>query len=125
MRSATIGSLTEDAFPRLAVTPMRTTRLCVQLVCTALQRSSELAHVRPFSSTCATLIGPERVSLAAKVRCATPEKLPLHGLVPLLLQVAVPCLPTCSSQFIVTGMGPVAVGTGIVVGEDQTFVVLL
>src|SRR4051794_8288672 len=63
-RSATIGSLTEAAFWRLPLTPIRTTMLCVQLTCTELQRSTELAHCTPFSETWATWIGPDRASAA-------------------------------------------------------------
>src|ERR671911_977036 len=76
-RRATGGSPTEFEFAMLPLTPIRTTMLCVQLACAALQRSTELAHCSPSSQTCATLIGPERASVAANARW-TDVNSPVH-----------------------------------------------
>jgi hypothetical protein len=115
-RSATTGSLTPVAFISAPLTPMRTTRLCVQLVWTVLQRSRSSAHGSPFSSTCATLIGPERASLALNARWTVP-KLPLHLLPPEVEQVLPFSVPLVSAQLSVTGSGPAFGATGIVVGD--------
>src|SRR5687768_13098218 len=88
-RISTIGSLTDEAFSRLPLTPIRTTRSCVQLVWTELQRSSEFAPSRPFSEILASMIGPDRSELAPKTRWMTPN-VPLHLLPPPVLQVSPP-----------------------------------
>ena len=88
-RISTIGSFTDEAFARLPLTPIVTTRLCVQLVCAALQRSSEFAPETPSFEIVAILIGPERAAEAENARCTVPNE-PLHlfpPVVPQLLQL--------------------------------------
>src|SRR3954454_8825596 len=119
-RRATTGSLTEAALARLPLTPIRTTRLCVQLIWTELQRSRAFAHWTPFSHTSAARIGPERTSSAANARCTEPKD-PLHLLPPDVLQELPFSVPLVSAQSIETTIGPAAGATGIVVAELQRF----
>src|SRR5215213_5733486 len=114
MRRVTSGSLTPVAFCSTLVTPICTTRLCVQFACTAPHFSNEPPTGSPFSSTCATLIGPERVSTAPKVRWTVPNEA-LHLLPPAVEQVLEPTVPFCSSQSSLTSTGPAAAATGMVV----------
>src|SRR3954454_9146084 len=113
-RSVTSGAVTDVAFDRTLLTPICTTRLWVQLACTALHFSNEPPTGRPFSSTCATLMGPERVSTAPKERWTVPNE-PLHLLPPAVEHVLEPTVPFCSSQPSVTSKGPAPEVTGIVV----------
>src|SRR5437763_1643738 len=76
-RIETGGSFTLCASARLPCTPIRTTRLCVQLVLPPPHIWNELAQKAPFSQIWASLIGPERVSVALKDRCTTPN-VPVH-----------------------------------------------
>src|SRR5919199_3261145 len=118
-RRATTGSLTEAAFARLPVTPMRTTRLCVQLVWTVLQRSNEFDHCTPFSNTWASWIGPDAVLDALKARCTVPNE-PVHLFPPPVLHALPAWVPLVSAQPSVIGMAPAPGATGIVSGEFQT-----
>src|SRR4051812_15314116 len=107
----------------LGLTPMRTTMLWVQLVCTAEHRSSEFAHCTPFSRTWATWIGPDRGSVAPKARWTTPKE-PAQGLLPPFLQVFPPVsVPFVSAQSSLTSAGPAPGASVNVVGELQTCVV--
>src|SRR5262245_21104361 len=118
-RSATTGSLTDAALPRLALMPIRTTMLWVQLVCTELQRSTALAHWMPFSQTWATWIGPERALVAPNARCTVPND-PMH-LLPLPVLQVLPCsLPLVSSQSTRTSEGPAPTGS-VSAAEFQSF----
>src|SRR5262249_60633474 len=112
-RSVTSGSLTLVAFPRLRSVPI--------LAITAWHGAevahcaSEFAPGDPFSQSCASRIGPVRSSLALKARWTFP-KLPLHGLLPLLLQATLPpglrC-PAVSSHESSISTGPSPGFTGI------------
>src|SRR5919199_5145841 len=115
-RSVVGGSVGRLSFSRLARTPIRTTRLWVQVA----QRSSALAHFRPFSHTSATLMGPDRDSVAPNARWTVP-KLPVHGLLFFVEHVLFLILPAVSAQSSVTGTGPAPEATGIVVGELHSF----
>src|SRR3954454_21198785 len=122
-RRDTAGSLVEDARPRLPWTPTVTTRLCVQLVCTALQRSTELVRT-PASLTCSERIGPERAVVALSARWTSP-KVPTH-LLPLPVLHALPfSVPFVSAQSIVTAIWPAPTATGIVVAVVQSRETLL
>src|SRR6476469_3335985 len=85
--------------------PTRTTRLCVQLVLTLLHIWNEFAQNDPFSEIWASLIGPERGSVAMNARCTVP-KVPVHLFPPPDLHVLPPWLPIVSSHLSSTGTGP-------------------
>jgi hypothetical protein len=98
-RSVTTGSFTLWAFCRFGVRPIRTTRSCVPPVW------NEFFQKVPPSQIWASLIGPERGSVALKVRWTTPKE-PWHGLLPPFLHTWPPTLPLVSSQCSSTGTGP-------------------
>src|SRR4051812_36006904 len=111
-RSSTIGSLMLFATSSAGGSPIVTTRLCVQLVSTVLQRWNESAPGTEFSETVKSWIGPERASLAENVRWTVPNE-PLQGVLFLFVQTFVPTVPLRSSHFSWIGTGPAAGSTGI------------
>src|SRR4051794_40781808 len=90
-RRLTIGSLSLEEIwsPKFDLTPIFTTRLWLPPCW------SELGQGVPFSESCASLIGPERSSLAEKWRWTTP-KLPVQPCP--LVQSVLPTLPLVSFQ---------------------------
>src|SRR2546429_9343576 len=104
-RSETIGSFTLCASCRLPETPIFTTRLWVQLVLPALHIWNEFAQNEPFSQIWASLIGPERASLALKARWTVP-RFPVHLFPFPVLQMLPPSTPFVSVHLSVTGTGP-------------------
>ena len=113
-RSFTIGSLTLDASLSVPWIAIRTVRLCVQLVCTALHISNEFVSVCNPSDTCTSCSGPEAASEALNARCTVP-RCPLQPCP--FVQSAPPFDPLVSPQSSVTGRPPcpgVTVSAGLV-----------
>src|SRR5687768_12589253 len=82
-----------------ATIPILTTRSCV------VPCSKEFAQKEPLSQIWASLIGPDRASVAENERCTTP-KVPSHLFPPVVLHVSPPTVPMVSSQSSVTATGP-------------------
>src|SRR5512132_412869 len=122
-RRATGGSLTLEAFCRLPTSCSSTTRFFVH---PDAHDGSEFAS-RPgsvASKRCAFLIGPECASSPANTRW-TAVKVPLQGLLPLLLQVSPPEVPIVFSQLRLIGTEPRPGSIGIVLADTQRWVVEL